>query len=506
MSTIVNCPACGGPVAPEARFCAACGSELASAPAPAATAAAAGAVSPAEESATVTAGPPPPAPKPAAVPPLGPQAAARLDQLGPGASDFAGMLLRFLRSPGVVAASTAAAIGAAATFLFGLLVAIVFPVERSIVGGSLAWNDSGGHVGILTRAFRQAAATLLVPFSASGVDGLRPAPSSFLLVPLVALAFAAARQGRRLRHLPARQRLRWGAMTAVPFALLMLIPLLMSGNLAPSFGWTLVASLGWAGAAGCAGAWWAIRRDAPETLHELVPARGVATLASARTALAPLALVLVVTTILGTGMWVLQTVRGVDGLKADRSLPTALVEDVLYAGAHGIHYAELGSGTAFRLPEGEGGSVLGLAVPVTKTAKLYGRGTRRTYRLFDYHRALPAWAFLLLAAVLVAIPALMALYAGFALARARTAATPAAGAAWGAAVGPAWALAMAVLSTLFAGNDWFVGGLFGAPEGGSVFVTFLLGGAALGALGGLLGTQGAYAAASRGAEQEATHV
>lgn len=508
MSNTVYCTACGARVAPQDRFCGSCGAEL---PAPGPVPATTPKVTPAtpvEDTATVVASAPPPTPsRAAAVAPIGAPVAARLDQLGPGASDFAGILMRFMRSPGVLAASIAAAIGAGITFLFGLLVAIVFPVERSIVGASLAFNDGGGHAGVVTRAFRQTASTLLVPYSAPGIGALRPAPATFVLVPLAAVAFASAREARRLRHLPVRRRLAWGAFTAVPFAALMLLPLLMSGDLAPSFGWTLLASLAWAGSAGAAGAWWAIRRDAPETLHGLVPARAMVVLTTARTVLAPLALVLVATTIVGTSVWIVQTVRGVDGVKSGRSLLTATVEDVLYAGAHGIHYAELGSATSFRFPQGDAGSALGLAIPVTKVDKLYGGATgsaSTTYRLFDYHRPLPAWAFLLLVAILLAIPALMALYAGFALARRRGAATPLSGAAWGAVVGPAWAVTMVLLDAVFASNAWFGGDLFGSANGGSVLVMFLLCGAALGALGGLLGTQGVHAAAEAVEPRETT--
>jgi predicted membrane protein len=77
----------------------------------------------------------------------------------------------------------------------------------------------------------------------------------------------------------------------------------------------------------------------------------------------------------------------------------------------------------------------------------------------------------------------MALYAGASVARARAPASPGRGAAWGALVGPLWALAMALLSSL--ANDF----LYGNPDLDSVFSTYLIAGAVLGALGGLVASQ-----------------
>jgi hypothetical protein len=82
--------------------------------------------------------------------------------------------------------------------------------------------------------------------------------------------------------------------------------------------------------------------------------------------------------------------------------------------------------------------------------------------------------------VLMALLGLGAIYAGFAAARATGAQTLALSAAWGALTGPTWAIGMAILTAL-------AGGLFhGDADGGSVFGVFLLGGAALGAVGGAL--------------------
>lgn len=493
MSTIVNCSACGAPIDPAARFCGACGAPVA-APVP-----------PAETATAVASGPPPMPVRAAVAPAHGP--AGTTPTAAPAASDFISLLTRFLRSPGVLTATLAAAIGVGVTFAFGLLVAIVFPVDGSIIGSTLGYVEDGGHASIVTRALRQTVATLLVPFHRDDYGSFRSVPALFVLVPLAATTLATARQGHRLRHLGPRERLVWGALTGVPFALLMMVPLLLAGYAAPSFGWTLVASLGWGGLAGVTGMWLAIRRNAPETLAGLLPARAVPLAATARTVLAPLAVLLVITTLIGTGVWVVQTLRGVDTLREDgRSTAMATFEDALYASAHGIHFAELGALTSFRF--GPAPTPLELALPVTKVAQLAGTsdpsgfsadGTAGSYRLLDYHRPLPAWAFVLIAVPLLLVPALLALYAGFALARQRGASTPPHALGWGALVGPAWALAMVVLSTLFASNPRLGSGLFGSAKGDSVLVTFLLGGALFGALGGLLsGTERISRAASAG--------
>ena len=104
---------------------------------------------------------------------------------------------------------------------------------------------------------------------------------------------------------------------------------------------------------------------------------------------------------------------------------------------------------------------------------------------------MPAYVFLPALVLLIGLLVLAALYAGFAAARAVGAATPPLGAAWGAVTGPAWAIAMSILTSL-------AGGLFhGDADGGSVFGLFLLLGAVLGAGGGVLAVSDARAPADR---------
>ena len=77
-------------------------------------------------------------------------------------------------------------------------------------------------------------------------------------------------------------------------------------------------------------------------------------------------------------------------------------------------------------------------------------------------------------------PLSAALFAGFTVARERAAASPALGAAWGALVGPVWAITLALLNALLQDT------LFGHAQGESVFGIVLVLGALVGALGGYL--------------------
>ena len=103
-----------------------------------------------------------------------------------------------------------------------------------------------------------------------------------------------------------------------------------------------------------------------------------------------------------------------------------------------------------------------------------------SYRLFDYRHGTPAIVFVLLLVVLVALPLATALYAGFLVARERAAPTPKLGAAWGALVGPVWAIALSLANSLLQDT------LFGYAQGESVFGIALVIGALVGALGGFL--------------------
>jgi hypothetical protein len=175
-----------------------------------------------------------------------------------------------------------------------------------------------------------------------------------------------------------------------------------------------------------------------------------------------------------------------DDVRSGRSTATALVEEALFAGEHGVHLTALGAGARFA-PDGPG--ALGLPLPVADAADVPGDDGR--LRIFSYDDALPAYVLLPALVVLMGLLVLAALYAGFAAARAAAAPTLLRGAAWGALTGPAWAIAMVLLTAL-------AGGLFhGDADGGSVFGLFLVFGALLGAAGGALALSAAPAQTAR---------
>ena len=198
-------------------------------------------------------------------------------------------------------------------------------------------------------------------------------------------------------------------------------------------------------------------------------------LTAATATLRPLGALLIACSALGLVGWLVQVGADVDQVRAGRSTATALVEESLFVGEHGVHLAALGAGARFTA---DANGALGLPFPVDQAGDVPGRDGG--LRIFSYTDAMPAYVFLPALVLLIGLLILAALYAGFAAARAVGAATPPLGAAWGAVTGPAWAIAMSILVSL-------AGGLFhGDADGGSVFGLFLLLGAVLGAGGGVL--------------------
>jgi hypothetical protein len=301
----------------------------------------------------------------------------------------------------------------------------------------------------------------------------RVAPGLFALVPtLTALSLARAQLGR-LRGAPLVTRLGVAAGGAFVFAFLMIIPALLTGDIGASVGQAFGYGLLWAVIGSFTGTLLAAPPTAPA---DQVSPRARAAGSAVLSALKPLGLVLLVTTAIGTAAWLVEVAS--DGsTRGTRSLPIALIDTTLFAVDHGVHTLELGSLAAFER-RGLDPAVLNLPMPAEEPAEVISGGA--TYRLFDYRNGASAIVFLLMLVLLVGLPLCGALLAGFTVARERAAPTPVLAAAWGALVGPVWAIALALLNALLQDT------LFGHAQGESVFGIVLVLGALVGALGGYL--------------------
>jgi len=379
----------------------------------------------------------------------------------------------------------AAAYAALAMLAAGLLLAAAFS-DDSLIG--LVGRD----VGIVTEALRQVVQMLLADVISTGSFGQeswRSAPAILVLVPIGACAVAASSQASGSEGLSRPARLALGAATGIPFALLMVIVALAagtSGDIEPSVGGAFGYGLLWGGLGGLLGTLRVVDRGVgasgmPARRGDGAASRGRvrAGLVVAGAALKPLGVLLLVSTVIGLSLVLVQTAAGAGAVLANRPLAIAFVENALYLLEHGLHFAELGALVEFRSPGSLG--ALGLPIPVGDVTAVTGGDS---FRIFGYREVLRGYVFVPLLLVGIALPVLLALYAGFSTARLQSARSPLLGAAWGAVVGPAWAVAMGLADAVIGGQ------VFGAADGDSVFATFLLIGTAFGALGGRLAAGG----------------
>jgi hypothetical protein len=172
-------------------------------------------------------------------------------------------------------------------------------------------------------------------------------------------------------------------------------------------------------------------------------------------------------------------------------MPIALVDTALFAVDHGVHTFELGSLAAFERRPLEP-AALALPLPAEDPEEILGTSSE-SFRLFAYRDGVSTVVFLLMLVVLIGIPVAAGLYAGFLVASARNATVPLLGAAWGALVGPIWAIALALVNSLLQDT------LFGHAQGESVFSVVLVFGALIGAAGGFLAARAASTAPSAAA-------
>lgn len=395
---------------------------------------------------------------------------------------------RGLDRRGVALAGFSALIGAAVCLAFALFLAIVLPATSY-----LAIASGSGLEETLAHAISFSQASLRTSWS--GLE-VRTVPVLFALLPMLGVAVGVAALAPRTRGMRVRERIIWAAAASLPFATLLMVFSLGLGEFeSPRFETrvrfsadsVLTLSLLWSALGGVAGMLFHLWRQRELPARPLSPS-------SARyagaiwAALRPLLLALAVVGLLGTLAWVRQAVHDdYYSLYPDRSTAVAVGEQVAYAADHAINILPLGAGASEELE--------GLpALPVEpedlpdlaseRPDQGFSESYFTTYNLFDHSDTMPTPLFVLTAVVLIGTLALAALYGGFAVARRVGEARADRAAAWGALVGPVWALTMALLTDL-AGE-----GPFGNPTGDSVLVSFLLGGVVLGALGGLLATQG----------------
>lgn len=509
MGDLVYCGSCGGQIAATAKFCKHCGAsqepfrEAEPAPPqppaqpPAPPSAEPAPSQPPAPSAQPSPPPPsPPAPAAQAAEPSPPPAAATAgaresaERVAPGAGELADQIAQHLRTPGVALAGIAALTGLAVCLAGGLLVALLAPNASFIaIGGD----------GLLKETLAQAAAFSQANLSTSFGEGavtLRMVPVLFVLLPILGVAIGVVTAAGRTGGMPARDRLLWAASSGVPFALAMLVISLsvdrvqddlLNAQVELSSGSVFLLSLVWGALGGVLGMLYAFQQEGVEA-PQLLPAAPARLAGVAWTALRPLGLALIAAGLLGTAVWIVQMTR--DDEYHDfppRSTAVAVGEQVAYAGDHAVDFLTLGAGARQRFT----GSYAAVPIDRTEYFELAEGGSRNeppTYNVFDFSGTMSAALFIPMLIVLIAIPALLALYAGFAVVRRVGEGRSDRAAAWGAAVGPLWAVAMALVAALARKT------IFGDPTGDSVFVAFLLGGAALGALGGLLAAQGSTTA------------
>ncbi|MFL5906300.1 MAG: hypothetical protein ACJ75Z_01725 [Solirubrobacterales bacterium] len=437
-----------------------------------------------------------------------------------------GSTARPSRSARRVGADSFVVRGALVGGLIAVIVAFVECFLLAVVTPTSSAFDAGGS-GVLNETLLQTGLCSLVKVNVDFGGGLERAfritPAIFALLPLAA-SFVGGLVSRSLTPgLSSRDRIIAGAAIGIPFGFALLLFALLAGSVSvdgPSFraesisisaGGAFLMGLLWGAIGGSLGVIVGIRREPRHWVDHTLRGgpRRLASLAAA--SLIPLGVALLITTALGTAVWIGQTIRNSSGIREDRPAARATLENGLYAIDHGVHFLELGTDASFRWL----GNPISMPFPVAECTSIlsekdqnelgvhpsscYSRGgsvTRKdakffqvdesglpTFTLFAYSRTLPAWAFIPLLITLVAVVFLAELYAGFALARLGRARKPEHGVRWGALVGPVWAVSMLLLNALVLKE------VAGKATGDSVFIAFLVSGSVLGAVGGWLASR-----------------
>ena len=418
----------------------------------------------------------------------------------PRAGEFASQLVTNLQTPAAVFSLVVAAMGAVATLAAALIVAVAAPDEQSIIGAL----GEAGEAGTGTEMLRDAVAFLQAGFDIKedtegvGLGGLMPL--LFLAFPILGCAAGAWTQHSRIQSLPVARQFLWAALAGLPFALVMLVVGALAGGdeIEPKLGSVFILGLLWGGLGSVLGAWWALRKTSAQSLDSVLPPAATRWARPVLTAAGPLVLMVAVFSVVGAGIWVVQSFREVPATQlatidegVDRSKAGSAVENGLFAVEHGVHLAELGALVKFVRGGGDDDKYFaGSPVPVSQERKLGDNpddpfATGYDYRVFKYSEPLQVWMFIPMVIVLLGAVAFFALYAGFSTARAARAADPLSGMLWGATVGLVWAASMAAVEGLARLGIYFLEP-FGRADGDSVFLMFLLVGGVIGAAGGYM--------------------
>ena len=405
-------------------------------------------------------------------------AQARIGNRSPEAAE----LLAHAQSPGLQAASIVAGLATLVVLAFGLILTVLPLGDNSLIRA-----HEGGFIG---RLFWHAVGALGAQSQSAD------ASASFQTMPLIALvgviaavAYFTVQQIPRMRGMTPMAALVWSMVAAIPFSILMLLCGVVArlgedgAGVKPDLASLFFLSLLWGGVGALIGRIIAARRDPSlSPFPELVT--GYAGLAAV--VLRPFVIALACAAVLGvvaTTLAAMKDVPVIAGLDEDaRSKPYAIIENGAYVVEHGVHALSLGTLSRFR----GAAEVPAVPFPVSDRETLTDQ---KSFGLFDYRRAMPGLLFAVSLVLVLAVPSLLALFAGFSLARRAGVTRPGVAALWGLAVGPVWALALTLLALL--ANKTSELPLWGWADIGSTFGFTLLTAAVLGAVGGVLSTEAA---------------
>lgn len=391
------------------------------------------------------------------------------------AAELAARTQEWLKTPVVSAAGLGALRAAAIMLAAGLLIAIITP-DTALTG------RSAGDLFIET--LRLTVGMTMARFGASGFH-IVLVPLILVLVPIAAAAFGAYKESNRTADLPVRARLLAGVATGLPLAVLILglAALAAKDGLGFAMGSVLLMCVLGGGLGGLLGAARATP-DSAAVLWSLLPPAAVRYLGLARIALRPLALLLVLAGCIGVIAWTVQIARGESNATLGRSTATALIESPFYIGEYAVGIASLGA-MAQAQPLGEGGAAINTPLPFDDHGDFTDFST--PWRIFAFSDNYAPFAFIFVLILVIGLPLALAAIAGYAVASAEAARTPASGAAHGAAVGVSWALALTLLRAI-GEMRWL--------DANSVFLFVLLTTGVAGIAGGLLAARGADPAVS----------